>query len=185
MPRKGGGRHGPSTRGVHRTQVVRVSDRSLFRRLHGAEELRPGRVPAAGSGVAWYVSPGTNWDGPGIERFARDSGARWIAWTRNTESPVDDMLPLFAEEGAFAVSRQERHRQWRLPLFATAPFRALQAGEASQVLAPLSGTIVVDRAKLLRWAFRNANWRSPHGCCSSGKRPPPDGARTAWGGRSR
>ena len=124
-------------------------DRSLFRRLHGAEELRPGRVPAAGSGVAWYVSPGTNWDGPGIERFARDSGARWIAWTRNTESPVDDMLPLFAEEGAFAVSRQERHRQWRLPLFATAPFRALQAGEASQVLAPLSGTIVVDRAKLL------------------------------------
>jgi glycosyltransferase involved in cell wall biosynthesis len=124
-------------------------DRSLFRRLHGAEELRIGHIPAAGSGVAWYVNRGTNWDGPGMERFARDSGARWIAWTRNAESPVDDMLPLFAGEGTFAVSRQERHRQWRVPLFATAPFRALQPGEASQVLAPLSGTIVVDRAKLL------------------------------------
>ena len=124
-------------------------DRSLFQRLHGAEELRFGHVPAAGSGVAWYINRGTNWDGPAVERFALESGARWIAWSRGTESPIDDMLTLFAEEGAFAVSRQERHRQWRLPLFATAPFRGLQPGEASQVLAPLSGTIVVDRAKLL------------------------------------
>src|SRR5204863_203493 len=34
-----------------------------------------------------------------------------------------------------------------------APFRALQPGEAAQVLAPLSDTIVVDRAKLASLGF--------------------------------
>jgi glycosyltransferase involved in cell wall biosynthesis len=152
-------------------------DRRLFNRLHGVESLRLPQVPAGGSGVAWYVWTGTNWNGPDLERFARDSGARWIAWSRNGKVPSADMLPLFADQRTFAVSRQERHRQWRLPLFATAAFRALQPGEASQVLAPLSGTIVVDRGKLLAlgipkcklawtawlllfWKAAAAGWRS-------------------------
>jgi glycosyltransferase involved in cell wall biosynthesis len=152
-------------------------DRTLFHRLHGVERLRLPHVPAKGSGLAWFVCPGLNWDGPDLERFALASSARWIAWSRDGGVPVADMLPVFADERAFAVSRQDRHRQWRLPLFATAPFRALQAGEASQVLAPLSTTIVVDRAKLLAlgvpkcrlawtawlllfWKAAAAGWRS-------------------------
>jgi glycosyltransferase involved in cell wall biosynthesis len=153
-------------------------DRRLFHRLHGAERLRVLHVSAGGSGVAWFVRrPGPNWDGPAIERFALASRARWIAWSRTGGVPVAAMLPLFADQSTFAVSRQERHRQWRLPLFATAAFRALQPGEASQVLAPLSSTIVVDRAKLLAlgipkcklawtawlllfWKAAAAGWRS-------------------------
>jgi len=124
-------------------------DRLLFHRLHGAGRLRLPPVPAVGSGVAWFVCTGPNWDGLALERFALESRARWIAWSRHGGVPVADMLPLFFDECTFAASRQEHHRQWRLPLFATAAFRPLQPGEASQVLAPLSGTIVVDRAKLL------------------------------------
>jgi glycosyltransferase involved in cell wall biosynthesis len=152
-------------------------DRRLFHRLHGVEHVRLPQITRKGFGVDWYVCSGTNWNGPALERFALASGARWIAWTRDGSAPVADMLPVFADARAFAVSRQERHRQWRLPLFATAPFRALQAGEASQVLAPLSGTIVVDRAKLLAlgiphcklawtawlllfWKASAAEWRS-------------------------
>ena len=152
-------------------------DRRLFHRLHGVERLRLPQVPASGSGVAWYVSAGPKWNGPALERLALASSARWIAWSRDGGAPAADMLPLFADERTFAVSRQERHRQWRLRLFATAAFRALQAGEASQVLAPLSGTTVVDRRKLLAlgipkcgmawtawlllfWKASAAGWRS-------------------------
>jgi hypothetical protein len=152
-------------------------DRRLFHRLHGVEKLRLPHVSANGSGVAWYVSAGPNWDGPALERFALANGARWIAWSRDGGAPAADMLPLFADERTFAVSRQDRHRQWRLALFATAAFRALQPGEASQVLAPLSETIVVDRRKLLAlgipkcdlewtawlllfWKAAAAGWRS-------------------------
>ena len=152
-------------------------DRRLFHRLHGVETLHPAQVSASGFGVASYVSPGPDWNGPALERFALASTARWIAWSRFPDVPVAHLLPLFAGQRTFAVSRQDRHRQWRLPLFATAAFRALQQGEASQVLAPLSGTIVVDRGKLLAlgipkcklawtawlllfWKASAAGWRS-------------------------
>jgi glycosyltransferase involved in cell wall biosynthesis len=152
-------------------------DRRLFLRFHGSEPLRLPRVHSEGSGIARYVSSGAAWDGAAFERFVLASRERWIAWSRDAEAPLADMLPLFTDERVFAVSRQERHRQWRIPLFVTAPFRALQAGEASQVLAPLSGTILVDRAKLLAlgipkcklaftawmhlfWKAAAAGWRS-------------------------
>jgi len=124
-------------------------DRRLFLRLHGNQPLRLPRIHSQGSGIAWWVCPGEEWNGEAFESFVAARRERWIAWSRRGQAPAADMLPVFADERVFAVSRQERHRQWRTPLFATAPFRALQAGEVSQVLAPLSGTIVVDRAKLL------------------------------------
>ena len=63
-------------------------------------------------------------------------------------------------------------------LFPFAPFRTLQPEEATQVLAPLSGTILLDRQKLLSlgiprcglaetawmllfWKAAAAGWRSP------------------------
>src|ERR1700733_935577 len=51
--------------------------------------------------------------------------------------------------GPFAASRQTHFRGWKKVVAPTAPFRTLQAGEASRVLAPLSGSILVDRKKLL------------------------------------
>ncbi len=152
-------------------------DRRLFHRFHGVDRLHPAHVSPSGFGVDTYVSSGPDWNGPALERFALDSTARWILWSRSAEVPTANLTPLLAERRTFAVSRQDRHRQWRLPLFATAAFRPLQPGEASQVLAPLSETIVVDRGKLLAlgipkcklawtawlllfWKASAAGWRS-------------------------
>jgi glycosyltransferase involved in cell wall biosynthesis len=61
---------------------------------------------------------------------------------------VDHWLPLFDDPRTFAVSQQTRQRGWHPALFPVAPFRCLQLGEASQVLAPVSPVLLVDRAKL-------------------------------------
>jgi len=147
-----------------------------FRKLHGAGHLHAPAPVDEGSGVAWYRGGG-DWDGEALERMARTSDARWIAWSREGPAPIGDMLETFAGKRVFAVSRQEHHRTWRIQIYPMAPFRTLQAGEASQVLAPVSGTIVVDRAKLLAlgvprckraltawlllfWKAAAAGWRS-------------------------
>src|SRR5262249_29415358 len=48
----------------------------------------------------------------------------------------------------FAVARQQYFRAWTTSLLPGSPFRTLQPGEASQVLAPMAETILVDRRKL-------------------------------------
>jgi len=90
---------------------------------------------------------------------------------------MDDLAPLLDDPRTFAVSRQSHFRAWKSVLFATAPFRKLQAGEATRVLAPFSGTILVSRQKLaalgvpdsrlaatawllLFWKAAAAGWRS-------------------------
>src|SRR5207245_9082862 len=62
---------------------------------------------------------------------------------------VSGLLPLFSDERTFAASRQNDYRDWKPSLFATAPFRRLQPGEATQTLAPVSDFLLVDRQKLL------------------------------------
>src|SRR5579871_3545204 len=59
------------------------------------------------------------------------------------------MLPLLDDARTFAVSRQTHFRAWKDMLFPMAPFRTLQPDEASQVLAPLSNAVLVERRKLL------------------------------------
>ncbi len=67
-----------------------------------------------------------------------------------TQRHLDSAIALpSALEGAFAVAWQEAYRDWKPGMFAMAPFRRLQAGEVSRVLAPVSGAMLVDRAKLL------------------------------------
>ena len=94
------------------------------------------------------------------------------------------MLPLFSDERTFAVSRQVDYRDWKPSLFATAPFRRLQPGEAAQTLAPVSDFMLVDREKLLAlgipktvvpgaawylifWKAAAAGWRSFSAGCAS------------------
>jgi len=151
---------------------------SWFERLHGAQALELSADPANGHGTAWFHQKGPHWNGPKFEAFA-DSGARWIVWQQDAGdgSSIRDMLPLFDDERTFAVSRQTHFRAWKPMLFPMAPFRTLQPGEASQVLAPLSDTIVVDRRKLqalgiprcslagtawmrIFWKAAAAGWRS-------------------------
>ncbi len=91
----------------------------------------------------------------GDERLSPECAAadeRFLIWRPEgqPEEDVEDLLPLFADERTFAVGRQAHFRGWRASLFAMAPFRQLQPGEAARVLAPLGGTLVVDAAKLRR-----------------------------------
>ena len=152
--------------------------RVLFKRFHGDQPLRLPPICAGGTGLLKFSQRGSGWDGPGFEKFVLSSNARWILWQEEgVDDPVDDMLPLFADERTFAVSRQSKVRQWKSMLFPMVPFRILQPGCASRVLAPISATILVDRQKLqalaiprcrlpwtawllLFWKAAAAGWRS-------------------------
>ena len=162
----------------------------IFQRLHGDQALVTALPtdPTAGGGqakacptisVARYSPAGRHWDSRRFEAFVRSSEASWILWEEDAKSRerIDDMLPLVEDLRTFAVSRQTHVRAWRPMLFPTAPFRTLQPGEASQVVSPLSGTVLVERRKLLAlgiprcglagtawmllfWKAAAAGWRS-------------------------
>jgi glycosyltransferase involved in cell wall biosynthesis len=84
----------------------------------------------------------------------KDVNSRLALWG---EGPVTtEMLALFEDPRTFAVSPQTHFRAWKPAIVPTAPFRTLQTGEASQVLAPLSHSILVDRAKLLALGIPDA-----------------------------
>ena len=133
--------------------------RAIFRRLHGAERLD---VAARGEGMGMERVVQSRWDGEALERMARGSDARWILWQQDAAAtPIE---PVIDGSRVFALATQRFVRGWRSFLFPTAPFRQLQPGEAARVLAPVSDTILVDRAKLLalgvpRCRQAGAAWR--------------------------
>jgi glycosyltransferase involved in cell wall biosynthesis len=93
-----------------------------------------------------YQSRYWNWDE--LMRFVHSSTAPYLLFQTADGDPAH-LLPLFSDVRTFAVSRQADYRDWKPSLFATAPFRRLQPGEAAQVLAPVSDFMLVDREKLL------------------------------------
>jgi glycosyltransferase involved in cell wall biosynthesis len=161
--------------------AVAYSGASLIRRwfpkLHGNEALAidaplPGPDP-----VDWLVvrNTGPEWNGATLARAANDGDTRCVLW--GAGEPTAAMLALFDDPRTFAVGRQMHVRGWKKLLFPTAPFRTLQPGEAAQVIAPLSDTVLVDRVKLLElgipparlsgtawmllfWRAAAAGWRS-------------------------
>jgi glycosyltransferase involved in cell wall biosynthesis len=133
--------------------------RAGFRRLHG-EEWLDAQAPAEGDGVERAAQ--SQWDGEALARIAEGSKARWILWQQG--EPAESIEPAIEGPLVFALSTQPFVRGWRSFLFPTAPFRQLQPGEAARVLAPVSRTILVDRAKLLalgvpRCREAGAAWR--------------------------
>lgn len=153
--------------------------RPLFHLLRGTEPLQVATETPAAQGIARFSPTGRHWDGRKFESFVRSTDARWILWQEDANSieSTDDMPSLFQDERTFAVSRQTHFRAWKPMLFPMAPFRTLQPGEASQVLAPLSGTVLVEHRKLLAlgiprcslagtawmllfWKAAAAGWRS-------------------------
>jgi glycosyltransferase involved in cell wall biosynthesis len=153
-------------------------DRRLFHRLRGTESLPVQDFPPGEFTLAVFSQAGSNWNGEALERFARGCDARYIVWTQgDAGGDIGGAEALMGDGRTFAVSAQISFRPWQPKLFATAPVRALQPGEASQALAPLSRSIVVDRAKLLAlgiprcgmawtawqllfWKAAAAGWRS-------------------------
>ena len=151
----------------------------MFHRLHGTEGFMVPEVSATGEGIVPFVQAGTHWDATRLEHLARSSTARWILWQDGTAlgDPAAELLAAFDHPQTFAVSRQADFRAWKPMMIPTAPFRTLQAGEISRVLAPISNAILVDRQKLLAlgiphtalagtawmllfWKAAAAGWRS-------------------------
>jgi glycosyltransferase involved in cell wall biosynthesis len=62
---------------------------------------------------------------------------------------LQDLRALLNDSQTFAVSRQPAYRLWHPTVIPTAPFRRLQPGTATAALAPISPSILIDRAKLL------------------------------------
>ena len=137
--------------------------RKLFGRMAGCERLTVNVVSPHGAGVMRFTTTTSRWDAIVFEKAVLTSRARWILWSESGDDSIDDVLPLFSDEHTFAVSRQEHYRAWTPGILPTAPFRVLQPGECCRVLAPLSGTILVDRKKLValgipRSALPGAMW---------------------------
>lgn len=149
-----------------------------FRRLHGDQPLMLDVEASIGDGLIHFTQSGPHWDGDELEKVARLSDARWLLWRSGGEAdPMANGIKLFDDARTFAVSRQTHFRGWKKVVVPTAPFRTLQPGEATRVLAPLSEAILVDRRKLLAlgiprcsmpgtawlilfWKAAAAGWRS-------------------------
>src|SRR5262249_23633797 len=118
----------------------------LFHRLHGKESLVL-EEPAAtrGNEVVRFESTGQRWDGEKLERLRRAANARWVVWGPG-DAPAP---PPFHQLQTLAVSGQPYFRAWKPMMLFTAPFRTLQPGEFSRVMAPIAPAILVDRKKLL------------------------------------
>lgn len=152
--------------------------RYLFRKLRGDRPLTLDTNTSDGQEAARFHHAGTEWNGEALEKLALESDARWILWLDGEENDfLGDGTVLFEDSRTFAASRQTSFRGWKTMLVPAAPFRTLQPGEASRVLAPLSSTILVDRKKLLAlgvprcsmpatawlilfWKAAAAGWRS-------------------------
>jgi glycosyltransferase involved in cell wall biosynthesis len=152
--------------------------RRRFAAWHGADRLELETAQGEGSDVVDFAHREKVWQAAELADLARSSDARWILWHEDgVIEDAGDMLPLFDDERTFAVSRQADYRGWKPQLAVGAPFRALQPGEATRVLAPLSRAILVDRRKLvalgvptcslpgaawmlLFWKAAAAGWRS-------------------------
>jgi glycosyltransferase involved in cell wall biosynthesis len=151
---------------------------TLFHRLHGDQPLMLDVEAVTGEDFLHFTQRGPHWNGAELEQAARASEARWILWEDGASiDPVSEAMPLFEDNRTFAASRQAHFRGWKKAVAPTAPFRTLQTGEATRVLAPLSSSILVDRKKLLAlgiprcsmpgtawlilfWKAAAAGWRS-------------------------
>lgn len=125
--------------------------RRIFDRIHGEQPLVPAPVPSPpdSAGAVCFYQRDHHWDPAAMTQLAQTSHARWLVWHNGSgPGPIEDLLPLFDDPATFAVSRQSSFRAWKPVLLPTAPFRTLQPGERTRVLAPLGSSIVVDRRKL-------------------------------------
>ena len=123
--------------------------RRVFPLLEGKVPAQPLCVTGRGCDVTEFSPPANGWNPDAFASAVSGSQARWLLWCENGGvQPVEDLLLHFCDPRTFAVSLQEHYRAWTPGLLPTAPFRPLQPGESCRVLAPVSGTMLVDRAKL-------------------------------------
>lgn len=169
-------------RGVWLWMFAAIAQRSaplsrwVFHKCRGTAHLAIPVRRDSSEGIDVFGYQSRHWDWDELTRFVHCSTARYLLFQTADGDPAP-LLPLFSDERTFAVSRQVDYLDYRPSLFATAPFRKLQPGEASQTLAPISDFLLVDRAKLLTlgipktvvpgtawllifWRAAAAGWRS-------------------------
>ena len=118
--------------------------------MRRSETAHPEPVSADPNGaVAVYSQPGEDWDAAGFEAFLRGSSSQFVMWRRQGARKLENVPQLWDDPRTFALALQVHFRAWKPMLIPTAPFRTLQPGEVSRVLAPVSDTILADREKLL------------------------------------
>jgi glycosyltransferase involved in cell wall biosynthesis len=126
--------------------------RRAFRK-HGTESLPVGSgfvTPGHDGAAVTLHYTGRKWDRDKLNRQIRGSTDRYVLLQQDSSADdLADLQPLFDDPRTFAVSRQTAYRLWHPMIFATAPFRQLQAGTASRTLAPAGPAILLDREKLL------------------------------------
>lgn len=119
--------------------------RSIFRRRSPGPPHRLD-VPPAGDGVLTIRYARRHWRHDEVLRDVANSTARFVLFLEGGAEWPD--APVFDDPATFAVSRQPDFRGFNEGLFARAPFRQLQPGERARVVAPVSGAMLIDRAKL-------------------------------------
>ncbi len=131
-------------------QACSPLSRFAFGQLKREMALEMETPAPSGEGMARFAYKNRDWNHAALRELLARTEARWILFERaGTHEPAEELLAPFADPNTFAVSRQAGIREWRKLLFATAPFRALQLGERTRVLAPVSPQMLVDRQKLL------------------------------------
>ncbi len=142
--------------------------RLAFSSMRHSETLVVSARRSPGDGAVVVHLPRGEWRRHEILRVITASEARWVVFLdtnrQRGDQPWTDMLPLFEEARTFAVSRQIFFRGWLKTVLPAAPFRPLQPGEASQVLAPLSTQIVFDREQLLALGLPNLRSSAANFC---------------------
>ena len=131
--------------------------RGWFERMHGHESLDFGNRASLEAGMDHFVQRGACLGRARlrqlreIERCSLDSlagdGNEGVS-AAEMKAELETVSTLFDDPSTFAVAKQSEVRDWKQALFPMGPFRRLQPGTVSQVLAPLAQTIFVDRAKL-------------------------------------
>ncbi len=152
--------------------------RRAFRRNRGSERLKLAPVANHGTQIAEFRYEMKKWDRQALLALTANPQIRFILFLQgNARDEVSDLLPLLESPATFAVSRQSEYRGWQQMLLFRAPFRRLEPGSATRMLAPVGRAMLVDRAKLaalgipdtlvacaswflLFWKAGAAGWRS-------------------------
>ena len=136
--------------------VPELSLRAIRTRAHRTSAARDLRPAQDGSFVEVAIT-GRGWDRKRIIRAVHNSRASFVVfrWTGESAS-AHPLIAAALAENAFAVALQMAHSAWRERVVAKHPFRRLQPGEVSEVLAPFSLLLVVRRDALLEFGCPRA-----------------------------
>jgi glycosyltransferase involved in cell wall biosynthesis len=118
--------------------------RAAVRSIPAGDPSKAIRVDACGSRYTEIIVPGRSWPGPRVRHAVLTSGSHFVVFRRLGEkASAEPLITLARESGSFAVANQIAYAGWRKTLITRHPFRRLQPGEVSQVMAPWSSLIVV------------------------------------------